>query len=154
MGEIYNNYVDRLQAEIDLKVEEGGMIISDPDIWILSTWFADEGLSLGDKEEFLAAIEEMQQQDPEMYAALKRGNIARSGGIRYEKAWSLRKRKEKRDLEDPFYSKENMEKLEKRVNDIRSGTSTLKEHPLIEDFDGEYVPEDVDWGEPVEKEQI
>lgn len=33
---------------------------------------------------------------------------------------------------DPFYSKENMEELERRVNDIRSGKSILKEHELIE----------------------
>ena len=33
---------------------------------------------------------------------------------------------------DPFYSRENMEKLERRVADIRSGKSTLKEHELIE----------------------
>lgn len=33
---------------------------------------------------------------------------------------------------DPFYSKENMDLLERRVADIRSGRSTLKEHDLIE----------------------
>lgn len=33
---------------------------------------------------------------------------------------------------DPFYSKENMEELERRVADLRSGKSTLKEHKLIE----------------------
>lgn len=33
---------------------------------------------------------------------------------------------------DPFYSKENIATLEKRVADIRSGKSTLKEHELIE----------------------
>ncbi len=32
----------------------------------------------------------------------------------------------------PFYSKENMELLEKRIADVRSGKSTLKEHELIE----------------------
>lgn len=32
---------------------------------------------------------------------------------------------------DPFYSKENMAELERRVADIRSGKSTLKEHELI-----------------------
>lgn len=32
---------------------------------------------------------------------------------------------------DPFYSKENMEELERRVADIHSGKSTLKEHELI-----------------------
>lgn len=34
---------------------------------------------------------------------------------------------------DPFYSKENMMELERRVADIRAGKSTLKEHELIED---------------------
>lgn len=33
---------------------------------------------------------------------------------------------------DPFYSKENITELERRVVDIRSGKSTLKEHNLIE----------------------
>ena len=33
---------------------------------------------------------------------------------------------------DPFYSKENLAVLEKRVSDIRSGKSVLKEHELIE----------------------
>ncbi len=33
---------------------------------------------------------------------------------------------------DPFYSKENITELERRVADIRSGKSTLKEHELIE----------------------
>ena len=33
---------------------------------------------------------------------------------------------------DPFYSKENITELEKRVADIRSGKSTLKEQELIE----------------------
>lgn len=33
---------------------------------------------------------------------------------------------------DPFYSKENITELERRVADIRSGKSTLKEHDLIE----------------------
>lgn len=33
---------------------------------------------------------------------------------------------------DPFYSKENITELEKRVSDIRSGKSTLKAHELIE----------------------
>lgn len=33
---------------------------------------------------------------------------------------------------DPFYSKENMAELERRVEDLRSGKSTLKEHKLIE----------------------
>lgn len=31
----------------------------------------------------------------------------------------------------PFYSKENMEELERRVASIRSGKSTLKEHELV-----------------------
>lgn len=33
---------------------------------------------------------------------------------------------------DPFYSKENIAELEKRVFDIQSGTSILKEHEIIE----------------------
>jgi DNA-damage-inducible protein J len=33
---------------------------------------------------------------------------------------------------DPFYSRENIAELERRVADIRSGKSTLKEHELIE----------------------
>ena len=33
---------------------------------------------------------------------------------------------------DPFYSKENMDELEKRVANIRTGKSVLKEHDLIE----------------------
>lgn len=33
---------------------------------------------------------------------------------------------------DPFYSKENRAELERRVADVRSGRSTLKEHELIE----------------------
>lgn len=33
---------------------------------------------------------------------------------------------------DPFYSKENMAELEKRVADINSGKSTLREHELTE----------------------
>jgi len=33
---------------------------------------------------------------------------------------------------DPFYSRENISELERRVADIRSGKSTLKEHDLIE----------------------
>lgn len=31
---------------------------------------------------------------------------------------------------DPFYSRENMEELERRISEIRSGKSTLKEHEL------------------------
>ena len=33
---------------------------------------------------------------------------------------------------DPFYSMENIIELERRVANIRSGKSTLKEHELIE----------------------
>lgn len=33
---------------------------------------------------------------------------------------------------DPFYSKENQLELERRISDIRSGKSVLKEHDLIE----------------------
>lgn len=33
---------------------------------------------------------------------------------------------------DPFYNRENTKELEKRISDIRSGKSTLKEHNLIE----------------------
>ncbi|WP_260434303.1 type II toxin-antitoxin system RelB/DinJ family antitoxin, partial [Bacillus licheniformis] len=33
---------------------------------------------------------------------------------------------------DPFYSGANIAELERRVADIRSGKSTLKEHDLIE----------------------
>lgn len=33
---------------------------------------------------------------------------------------------------DPFYSKQNMTEQERRVADLRSGKSTLKEHKLIE----------------------
>ena len=33
---------------------------------------------------------------------------------------------------DPFYSKENIELLEKRVANLESGKSSLKEHDLIE----------------------
>ena len=33
---------------------------------------------------------------------------------------------------DPFYSKENIAELERRVADVRSGKSILKEHELIE----------------------
>lgn len=34
--------------------------------------------------------------------------------------------------EDPFYSRENMVEIERRINSVRSGESTLKEHELIE----------------------
>ena len=34
---------------------------------------------------------------------------------------------------DPFYSKENMKELERRVHAVHSGESTLKEHELIEE---------------------
>ena len=33
---------------------------------------------------------------------------------------------------DPFYSQANREELEKRVHDIKTGKTTLKEHELIE----------------------
>ncbi len=33
---------------------------------------------------------------------------------------------------DPFYSAENMAELERRVSGVLAGTSTLKEHELIE----------------------
>ena len=33
---------------------------------------------------------------------------------------------------DPFYSAENIAELERRVTNIQNGTSTLKEHDLIE----------------------
>ena len=33
---------------------------------------------------------------------------------------------------DPFYSRENMNRLKKRIHDVNSGKSTLKEHELIE----------------------
>ena len=34
---------------------------------------------------------------------------------------------------DPFYSKENMKELERRVHAVRSGESTLKEHEINEE---------------------
>lgn len=34
---------------------------------------------------------------------------------------------------DPFYSRDNMAELERRMESIRSGESTLKEHELIEE---------------------
>lgn len=33
---------------------------------------------------------------------------------------------------DPFYSKDNMDELERRVEDVSSGKSKMKEHELIE----------------------
>jgi DNA-damage-inducible protein J len=36
---------------------------------------------------------------------------------------------------DPFYNKENIEELERRVQELESGKSVLKEHELIEDDD-------------------
>jgi DNA-damage-inducible protein J len=33
---------------------------------------------------------------------------------------------------DPFYSKENIEELERRIASVRTGKSTLKEHELRE----------------------
>lgn len=40
--------------------------------------------------------------------------------------------REKRLYSDPFYSKENIAELERRVENIRLGKSILKEHDLIE----------------------
>jgi DNA-damage-inducible protein J len=37
---------------------------------------------------------------------------------------------------DPFYSAENIAELERRLASVKNGTSTLKEHELIE-VDGE-----------------
>lgn len=34
---------------------------------------------------------------------------------------------------DPFYSKENMEELSRRVANLKAGKTTLKEHDLIEE---------------------
>lgn len=34
---------------------------------------------------------------------------------------------------DPVYSKANIEELERRISDIESGKSTLKEHDLLEE---------------------
>ena len=33
---------------------------------------------------------------------------------------------------DPFYSKENLAEIQRRIDDVKSGKSTLKEHELIE----------------------
>lgn len=33
---------------------------------------------------------------------------------------------------DPFYSKDNIDELERRAADVNSGKSTMKEHELIE----------------------
>ena len=33
---------------------------------------------------------------------------------------------------DPFYNRENMDELERRINSVCAGESTLKEHELIE----------------------
>ena len=33
---------------------------------------------------------------------------------------------------DPFYAKENISELERRVNDLKKGKTKLKEHDLIE----------------------
>ena len=33
---------------------------------------------------------------------------------------------------DPFYSRENIERLERAIADVEAGRSTLKEHELIE----------------------
>ena len=37
-----------------------------------------------------------------------------------------------KEISDPFYSKENIAELERRIDAVRSGKSTLKEHELIE----------------------
>lgn len=34
---------------------------------------------------------------------------------------------------DPFYSKENIAELKRRIHDVETGKSQLKEHDLIED---------------------
>ena len=33
---------------------------------------------------------------------------------------------------DPFYSKENMDRLKKSIEEVKTGKATLKEHELIE----------------------
>lgn len=33
---------------------------------------------------------------------------------------------------DPFYSQENLAEIQRRIDDVKSGKSTLKEHELIE----------------------
>ena len=33
---------------------------------------------------------------------------------------------------DPFYSAENIDEIKRRIADVQSGASTLKEHELIE----------------------
>ena len=35
-------------------------------------------------------------------------------------------------VEDPFYSEENMAELARRIADVKSGKSVLREHDLIE----------------------
>ena len=40
---------------------------------------------------------------------------------------------------DPFYSKANIDELERRVSNLRTGKSTLKEHELIEVDDEKVV---------------
>lgn len=40
---------------------------------------------------------------------------------------------------DPFYSKTNIDELERRVSNLRTGKSTLKEHELIEVDDEKVV---------------
>lgn len=40
---------------------------------------------------------------------------------------------------DPFYSKANIDELEKRVSNLRTGKSTLKEHELIKVDDEKVV---------------
>jgi DNA-damage-inducible protein J len=34
---------------------------------------------------------------------------------------------------DPFYNRDNIERLEKAIEDVKAGRSTLKEHELIEE---------------------
>jgi DNA-damage-inducible protein J len=34
---------------------------------------------------------------------------------------------------DPFYNRDNIERLEKAIEDVKVGRSTLKEHDLIEE---------------------
>jgi len=40
---------------------------------------------------------------------------------------------------DPFFSRENLTLLEKRVRDVQSGRSTLKEHEMIDDGNLEII---------------
>lgn len=46
---------------------------------------------------------------------------------------------------DPFYSKKNIAELEKRVEELRSGESTLKEHePIESSADPFYSPDNME----------